>query len=208
MEARKYDLPRRFLCGIDWLFRQYLAIAGRVRFSVLCWLWGVERAGKGCFIGKIVIRNTHNGRISLGRGVIINSNPVANVVGVTGAAMLDTRKGGCISIGDGSGLTSPVLSSKIGISIGRNAQIGANVKIFDHNFHAMDADERRKHGGDSNPREIVVGDDVFIGTNAIILKGTKIGDRSVIAAGSVVFGLEIPPDSLVRGNPAVIVKRQ
>ena len=72
----------------------------------------------------------------------------------------------------------------------------------------MDAEARRNRCGDANPRDIVIGDDVFIGTNAIILKGTKIGNRSVVAAGSVVFGLDIPPDSLVRGNPAVIVKRQ
>ena len=54
-------------------------------------------------------------------------------------------------------------------------------------------------------KRIVIGDDVFIGTNAIILKGTQIGDRSIIAAGSVVMGLKIPPDSMVKGNPARIV---
>ena len=54
---------------------------------------------------------------------------------------------------------------------------------------------------------IIIEDDVFVGTNAIILKGTKIGARSIVAAGSVVFGLQIPPDSLVKGNPAQIIKR-
>jgi bifunctional UDP-N-acetylglucosamine pyrophosphorylase/glucosamine-1-phosphate N-acetyltransferase len=52
-----------------------------------------------------------------------------------------------------------------------------------------------------------IGDDCFIGTNSILLKGTKIGARSIVAAGSVVFGLQIPPDSLVKGNPAQIIRR-
>ena len=55
---------------------------------------------------------------------------------------------------------------------------------------------------------VIIGNDVFIGTNAIILKGTHIGDRSVVAAGSVVFGLEVPPDSIVKGNPAKVLSRR
>ena len=55
---------------------------------------------------------------------------------------------------------------------------------------------------------MIIGNDVFIGTNAIILKGTHIGDRSVVAAGSVVFGLEVPPDSIVKGNPAKVLSRR
>ena len=40
-----------------------------------------------------------------------------------------------------------------------------------------------------------------------ILKGSSIGDRSIVSAGSVVCGLDVPPDSLVRGNPAVVEMR-
>lgn len=54
-------------------------------------------------------------------------------------------------------------------------------------------------------RSVKIGNDVFVGTNAIILKGTEVGDRSIIAAGSVVMGLKISGDSMVKGNPATIV---
>jgi acetyltransferase-like isoleucine patch superfamily enzyme len=53
----------------------------------------------------------------------------------------------------------------------------------------------------------MIEDDVFVGANAIILKGVHVGARSVIGAGAVVTLREIPPDSVVAGNPAGIVRQ-
>jgi acetyltransferase-like isoleucine patch superfamily enzyme len=53
-------------------------------------------------------------------------------------------------------------------------------------------------------REIKIGDNVFIGMNAIILPGVNIGNHVIIGAGSVVRGV-IPDYSIVAGNPAVII---
>jgi acetyltransferase-like isoleucine patch superfamily enzyme len=47
-----------------------------------------------------------------------------------------------------------------------------------------------------------------VGTNAIILKGVTIGDRSIVAAGAVVFRGDYPPDSIIAGNPAVVVREK
>lgn len=205
---RKYDFLRMMLCGIDLFLRKVITAFGRWEFLVFCTLWGVEWDGIGRFIGKIVMRNTRKGKIHFGRDVVLQSCFRMNPIGPASPCLLDVRPGGEIEIGDGTGMTSTIISSAQKISIGRYCKIGGGVKILDHNFHAMDAAARRDFGGDRKPREISIGDDVFIGTNAIILKGTKIGTRSVIAAGSVVFGLDIPPDSLVRGNPAEIVVRK
>jgi acetyltransferase-like isoleucine patch superfamily enzyme len=113
---------------------------------------------------------------------------------------------GRIEIGDHSGLSGTVLSARSLIQIGQRVLIGGNVRIFDHDFHPTGWQERCA-GDPGATRPVVIGDDVFIGTNVIVLKGVQIGERSVIGAGSVVTLSEIPPDSLVAGNPAKIVRR-
>ncbi len=55
--------------------------------------------------------------------------------------------------------------------------------------------------------DIVIGKDVWIGGRCILLAGTRIGDHCVIGAGSVV-STEIPPYSVVVGNPARVIKRR
>ena len=55
--------------------------------------------------------------------------------------------------------------------------------------------------------DTVVGNDVWIGQNSLILPGSKIGDSVIIGANSVVGG-EIPPYSIVAGNPARLVRKR
>jgi virginiamycin A acetyltransferase len=73
-------------------------------------------------------------------------------------------------------------------------------------MHLM-ADRRDALSDVANTRseEIFIDDDVFIGTNSIILKGVHIGRGSVVGAGSVVGIKNIPPLSMVVGNPARIL---
>ncbi|WP_040155548.1 acyltransferase [Mobilicoccus massiliensis] len=52
---------------------------------------------------------------------------------------------------------------------------------------------------------VVVGDDVWIGAGAVILPGTRLGDGCVVAANSTVKG-EIPPNSVVAGSPARVLR--
>ena len=200
----RYDVVRFVLCGFDYVMRRMIYLLGRCRFFVLTRLWGVATSGAGLFAGKIVIRTRKRGDITLGKGVIICAGGIINLAGMAGASILDARKGGKISIGEYSGLTSTIISSKKEVKVGSHVTVGANVRIYDH---TTNYEYRRKptEDGDDSPAAVSIGDDVFIGTNAIILKGTTIGARSLVAAGSVVFGLDIPPDSKVVGNPAKII---
>src|SRR5207247_2133879 len=91
---------------------------------------------------------------------------------------------------------------------GRHCLLAAGVRVFDFDGHPLDADRRRR--GEPAPadaiRPVTIGDDVWIGTAAMILKGVTIGDRAVIAAGAVV-ARDVPADVVVAGNPAQVVKR-
>lgn len=89
---------------------------------------------------------------------------------------------------------------------------GAKVKIGDNcdiaSFVTINcADSHKKCIGLSaevERRDIVIEDHVFIGSHSVIKGGTRIGHHSVIAAGTVAGAIEVPPYSLVVGNPAVV----
>lgn len=165
--------------------------------------------GKGFKIdGKLWIWAQKKGCIRLGDNVKINSRFGSNLVGLTNPAVFQCIDVGIITIGNHSGLSSPILSSRSSITIGEHTLIGGNVRIFDHDYHSLDYMKRcgKETAGDVKTRPVSIGDDVFIGTNAMILKGVTIGDRAIIGAGSVV-GCNVPSDEIWAGNPARCVKK-
>lgn len=85
------------------------------------------------------------------------------------------------------------------IIIGENVAISKGVIIRDSDNHIIN------NQVDDMTKPIEIGDHVWIGLRAIILKGVKIGNGSVIAAGAVVTR-DVPPYSLVAGVPARVIK--
>lgn len=73
------------------------------------------------------------------------------------------------------------------ICIGDNNLFGENVKIYDHN-HKFDKDSLIKSQGYSNS-SVTIGDNCWIGSNVVILKGTIIENNCVIGAGCIVSGI-------------------
>lgn len=88
-----------------------------------------------------------------------------------------------------------------GVTIGDGCQIGHNV-VFATLNHEL-APERRKT---TRPAPIVLGKNVWVGSNATILQGVTIGDNAVIAAGAVV-NKDVAPNTVVGGVPAKFIKR-
>ena len=158
--------------------------------------------------GMIRIKARTAGDIVIGRHVRLLAGWRSNRVGLCGPVILHTWEDGRIEIGDFTGASAVVISSRSGVKIGTYCNIGGNVRIFDHDFHALDADVRRGPRGcdDCATKPINIGDDVFIGAQSIILKGVTIGDRAVIGAGSVVTK-DVPADCIAAGNPARVIKR-
>ena len=113
--------------------------------------------------------------------------------------------GSIVDFGDGTHLNNGVtiVSEGPGISIGSRCLIGTGVLIYDSDFHPLDASARDTEQPER--AEVRIGDAVFIGSNAIVLKGTRLGIGSVVGAGAVVTG-DVPPGAVVAGNPARVLQ--
>lgn len=168
------------------------------------------RVGEGFkSFGPSYIRCKESGSIVIGNSVTMISAPRCNLVGISQRSAIQTYAGATVTIGDRVGLSGVILSSRSSIEIGSRTKIGGNARIFDHDFHSKDASIR----GTARDQEHVaslpvkIGEDVFVGCDVLVLKGSDIGDRSIIGAGAVVCGLKVPPDSVVGGNPAKVIGR-
>ena len=124
---------------------------------------------------------------------------------------------GKITIGDHCAVYNrSIIGSVNSISIGNCVVISNQVHIYDNNNHPTSPSVRRKmcmEGFHTDAwrwehavsKPIVIEDDVWIGENATILKGVTIGRGSVVACCSVVTK-DVPPYTIVAGNPARVVK--
>ncbi|GHD65391.1 sugar O-acetyltransferase [Jeongeupia chitinilytica] len=88
------------------------------------------------------------------------------------------------------------------ITIGNNVLVGPNVQFYGAS-HPIDHIARRDWVARWKP--ITVEDDAWIGGNAVICQGVTIGARAIVGAGAVVLR-DVPPDTIVGGNPARIIR--
>lgn len=119
-------------------------------------------------------------RLDIGRDVYIGKNVTVEVDG---------------TIGDGV-----LIANMVGI-VGRR----------DHDHTEVGASIRRSRWVGDFPKELslktVIGSDVWLGYGTVVLSGVTIGDTSIVAAGAVVTS-DVPPNSIVAGNPARIVRKR
>lgn len=172
--------------------------------------------GKGLLLkGVPVIFNKKGAEITIGNNVTVKSSFLSNLVGLYSRTIIVTRAPGAyIRIGDNVGMSGVTIYARKGIEIGENTAIGGNTKILDNDFHPIEAETRNKlladkNGGDSDlvpSKPIKIGKNCFIGCNAIILKGTELGDGCVVGAGAVVSG-KFEAGSVIVGNPARCIRK-
>jgi acetyltransferase-like isoleucine patch superfamily enzyme len=108
--------------------------------------------------------------------------------------------GATIEIGDRSFLNERTeLMAHERVSIGDDCLLAWDVQVVDSDSHRLD--------GQPHTAPVLIGDGVWIGCRATVLKGVTIGDGAVVAAGSVVVG-DVPARALVGGNPARVLRER
>ncbi len=176
-------------------------------FLVRTWLWyhlsfkkkftSIKSPPRAWGIWNIMV---HGSSIRLGENVVF--------IGGTGARThLTTIKmgkhEGSITIGNNVLVMSGVrVSSASGITIGDDTMLANFCYLTDADWH--DIHDRTEVVGATSP--IVLEKNVWIGDSAIVCKGVRVGENSIVGAGAVVTK-DVPPNVVVAGNPAKIVKR-
>lgn len=154
-----------------------------------------------CLHGYPFIFRYPKAEIMIGNNVMLNSSFFSNFIGLYQRNVIVARGIGKIKIGNHVGMSGVTLYARESITIGDDTIIGANTKIFDNDFHSLNPEERRKEDvSNLICKPVIIGKNVFIGCNCIILKGAEIGDDCVVGAGSVVGG-KFEKGSKIVGNP-------
>jgi acetyltransferase-like isoleucine patch superfamily enzyme len=168
------------------------------------------RVGSGTIIcGDLAFKRFHSRQAE---ALVIGSNCTMDGV------HFDLGPEGRMVVGDYCYFTNAVLLCELEVRIGSYVVIGWNTIIADTDFHPLAPAERIADAiacsplGKGRPRPaivkkpVVIEDDVWIGPNAVILKGVRIGQGAMIEAGSLVTK-DVPAGARLMGNPAQVIGR-
>jgi acetyltransferase-like isoleucine patch superfamily enzyme len=208
-DARPAQLARsarKSLVGL-WLSRHAtqpswrLPIVGNLRSRI------IRKAGARLEVrGRLHLGDapTYVGHVARGMAAVIELQEnaillIEGAVRVGDGARILVGPGATVTIGDDThfdGDSRLICAEKV--SIGVKCAIAWEVLIMDADFHRID-------GRATGDAPTVIGDHVWIGVAAKILKGVSVGDGAIIAAGAIVTR-DVPPGALVAGNPARVVR--
>lgn len=192
----------QYICTLIWSRIYTFLLKIKLRIN------GVQFGnGLTCFNSIPALQiNKKSGLVSFGENVLFNSytdqswNSKCKLIVLANASL---------TIGNNSGINGVMIYCSTKIHIGDNVKVGGGTRISDSNHHSTNYLLRRNPKDDAknvNAAPITIGDDVFIGANCYIGKGVSIGDRSIVAAGSVVVK-SIPADEIWGGSPARFIQK-
>lgn len=168
---------------------------------------GVKLGSGVRFDGIRIVSGCCYGEISIGDRVHLVGNSRGTALGVRSPIILRLLAPGArIRIGAYTGISGAAIGAALNIEIGERVLVGADVMIFDTDFHNPEPEKR--HGEPDwarISRPTVIGNDVFLGARSIVMKGASIGDGAIIGAGSVVCS-KIPAFTIAAGSPARVIR--
>ena len=145
-----------------------------------------------------------NGAISVGDHTVLRSRDFGYHGPIDPVRLLVDSEGAVIRIGPRCRLNGAAIHAQSAVSIGGDTYIASRTIIADSHGHVVDP-VRRVLGERDRPLPISIGERVWIGFGVTILKGVRIGDDVVVAAGSVVTR-DLPARSVCAGQPAKPVR--
>jgi acetyltransferase-like isoleucine patch superfamily enzyme len=158
--------------------------------------------------GNVHILPLNGGTIKIHPSVLLNSNPIGYHVAMPfDTTLIADRPESLINIEENCRIHGAYIHAWRSINIGKGVLIAAGTTIVDSNGHSSDIRYARfRRNFNDEAKEIIIEDFVWIGMNCIILKGVTVGEGSIVSAGAVVRD-NVPPFSIVEGNPAKVVKQ-
>lgn len=117
-------------------------------------------------------------------------------------ATIQIFENGKVTLGRSYINSDSLIACKKNVAIGDGVMIARGVKIYDTDYHEI----LNENGYVLNPdADVIIKNHVWIGVNAVILKGVTIGEGSIVAAGAVVTK-DVPEKCMVAGNPARVIR--
>jgi acetyltransferase-like isoleucine patch superfamily enzyme len=175
------------------------------------------------FIASVIVKRRNS--ISVGVGTKLNwlrliaASGGVFIIGEDGiinAKCNFDKSSALIVIGNRCYIGKSNLIASDSITIGDDVIISWGVTIVDHNSHAAEWEYRKRDVFDWHrntkdwtgvkQKPVIIGNKVWIGFNAIILKGVTIGEGAIVGAGSVVTK-DVPAFTIVAGNPARVIRK-
>lgn len=165
---------------------------------------GLKRCGENTYMAwPFLIRGAEN--IEIGKNVHFWRNCRLRAITEEGGGKFTPE----LTIGDNVSINHNVdIACAFKVAIGNGCGIASNVLITDHGRGYMTNDEKTIPPGFkplSSKGPVIIGDNVWIGANAIILSGVTIGNNAIVGSGAVVTK-DVPENGIVAGVPAKLMK--
>jgi acetyltransferase-like isoleucine patch superfamily enzyme len=182
------------------------------RFRLIC--YGAKVGKRLSVRGWIHLHISPKAHVVIGNDVMLKSGFADNPTACSSRTGICCYRGAKLVIGDDTGLFGTTIVCSESVTIGSKTLIAGGTHIYDTNFHSLDpairievnADQvHTKFELDQHSSPVSIGNQCWIGSRCIILRGVTIGDQAVIGAGSVVTK-DVPPRQVWAGNPAKLIK--